>query len=206
MNYKHLIAASALAVSATSAAQEVDTSDWKKFELDNGIGLIDHVYLVVHDDITGGCWSNINAVKNRVRAKLSQANISVYDEHLAFYDGYYALLEITGTGYRSGGMCVGMIDYAVYADAQGEILNFATNREWSYPVQAVLFERLSVANNPNNLNQQFLSTVDSATDEIIGDIYEGRRIDGVGYALSIILKDRATTQEELQDFLERNEE
>src|SRR5690606_34267750 len=41
------------------------------------VGLIDAVELEVVDEVSNNCWTNVSAVKSRVRAELERSNIAV---------------------------------------------------------------------------------------------------------------------------------
>ena len=50
---------------------------------EDALGLIHNVHLSVNDRVTGGCWTNIESIKQKTRLTLEQSGISVYLEPLS---------------------------------------------------------------------------------------------------------------------------
>ncbi|WP_141440130.1 hypothetical protein [Vreelandella titanicae] len=172
--------------------------------VDDSLGLLHNVHVNVFDDVDGGCWTNVDAVENRVISKLEQAGVRTYDEHLAFYNGFSALLSVSALGYRDGSStCIGYLTYDIKKLADTEF-NRANDEPFSVKVVGVIYEKGQLLSGGGNLNDRLLSQVDSWTDELIAKIYKGRRQGDVAHLIEAMqdLTEEPLTEVRFQELLE----
>tara|TARA_R100001230_G_C5672407_1_gene177488 strand:+ start:723 stop:1355 length:633 start_codon:yes stop_codon:yes gene_type:complete len=170
--------------------------------IEDSIGLVHNVHIIVSDQVDGGCWTNVDAIENRLVSKLEQAGIRTYDERLAFYDGFSAMLSVSVVGYRSStANCVGYLEYDV-----SKLANSEFNRASGVPVYiesiGVLFGKGQLLSG-GVLNDRLLSQVDSWTDELIASIYTKRRDLDVAHLMEAMpnLTEEPLTEAELEEFV-----
>ncbi|QNI03060.1 hypothetical protein HXW73_09015 [Halomonas sp. SH5A2] len=136
---------------------------------DDALGLVHNAYIEVIDDVTGGCWTNSNSIKQKARLTLEQSGISVYDEPLATRFPISANVLITAHGKRSSSStCFGTIEVKVADTASRFLGDIALVGDVHY------FESGYIAIGPS-LNNQFLEAAESSVNELAADILSGRR-------------------------------
>lgn len=146
---------------------------------DESLGLLHNVSLSVNDNITGGCWTNAEAIKQKTRLTLEQSGISVHLQPMASRYPYNGDLQISAFGGRSAaGRCLGHIEIAIVdigirtmanADLVGEIVYFSD----------------SAIAAGEDLNDQFASHVEKATNELAATILSSRRHEKVAPLLEL---------------------
>ena len=144
------------------------------------LGLIHHIYVYTNDQVTGGCWTNVDAVLNRAKAKLEQAGIATYGEPFFLYNPFAVTLEISATGYKLDAVraCVGALRMQIMYDARE---NFGskqtTGKIWSVTGGLSPFQFGTIFNSATDrtLNEQILELVDQEIDKLIVAILSGRR-------------------------------
>lgn len=192
-----------LLIALFCASTNADTSTPTRYiSSDVAIGILHNAHVVILDGVTDGCWTNIEAVRNRAKAKLEQAGIRTYDERLAFQNGFTARLVISGDGFRAGSVCVGTIRYSVRATVDNRFGDSeSTGTVWSVEQDAVMFSKGGIATDGDNLNSVFLSNIDSYTDELISTIYSARRDEDVKNLIDALpnLMDEPMTEERFME-------
>lgn len=136
---------------------------------DKALGLVHNAYIEVRDDVTGGCWTNSEAIKQKARLTLEQSGISVYEEPLATSFPVSADIYISAYGQRSASsVCYGSIEVTVADTASRYLGEVALVGDVSY------FKSAYVAFGAN-LNNPFSEAAESSINELAADILSGRR-------------------------------
>jgi hypothetical protein len=192
---------------SSMAASFGHAQDVEYINYEDAIGLIHNVHVYIVDNVSGGCWTNLNAVENRVTAKLEQAGVRTYNERLAFLNGVSVQLYIEPTGYRTNsGLCVGSLAYSIGANASQTIGDVeSTGTTWSVSRMSTIYQNGVTFSGPNNFNSDILEAVDSYTDELIGKIHKGRRAEAVRNLLSTfpVLISEPMTHAEFERIVQR---
>ena len=132
------------------------------------LGLIRNIGLIIDDQVTGKCWTNINQIKQKTKLALEQSGIRVYGEALASISPFSINLKFDGLGGRtSAESCLGsMTIYTL------KVLE----HDWKVQIQykASNFTRSAVIKGYKNLNNQFMSYSQEVVSELIADIITGR--------------------------------
>lgn len=103
------------------SAQAEDQIDWLDevdkapphertyFGFSEALGLVSGVTLTVTDDVTDGCWTNVTAVENRIRADLERSRIPVVErqDELEVSNVFAPDLHFRVYGEDDGGACIG---------------------------------------------------------------------------------------------------
>lgn len=125
--------------------------------------------VAIHDDTSGGCWTNMKEAKDYAEAKLDIAGADLsYVSDDVTYAGKRTKFFISVFGYRmSDGVCVGhaeiqiggflVTDIWTQSRAAAGHLNVVGHLDFSK------YTRL--LRNPNNVNNEVLDTVKSAIEE-----------------------------------------
>ena len=148
----------------------------------DSLGLVHNASIAVYDDVSGGCWTNAEAIKQKARLTLEQSGISVYLEPLSTRYPAAAAIYIEAFGERAAdSTCYGSIEVGVSDTASrmigdthlmGEINYF---RETSAAIGYTLNEQFSraVEENINKLAAEILSTRrNEKVESIIGEYGE----------------------------------
>jgi hypothetical protein len=141
------------------------------------IGLISAVELRTHDQVEDGCWTNVSAVSARVRAELERAEVPVYQEPLSSNWLLTPVLELSALGYRTpSGHCLGTISIKLRYTANYEMGSLAfTQKIYSIPLWAVMWENRYLVSGGQSLNSQFLEVAQEFADLLTADIIQARR-------------------------------
>lgn len=133
-----------------------------------GIGLIERVKLVVNDNVSGGCWTNANSVKQKIRLTLEQSGIGVESDVGILFEPKNARVTVTVSGKRVQGTCYSAYDFKVmrFAEERLGIVRIA--------VPADLFSRNGAASG-ENVNAQVLSSMTEFANEFAADVLKERR-------------------------------
>lgn len=133
------------------------------------LGLIRNIGLIIDDQVTGKCWTNVNQIKQKTKVALEQSGIRVYGEELASISPFSTNLKINGLGGRSSAeSCFGsMTIYTLKA----------LEHDWKVQIEyaASNFTRSAVIKGYRSLNNQFMSYSEEVVSEFIADIIKGRR-------------------------------
>ena len=166
---KVLVALIAL-VSVNVYAQDNEYAPSKYVEFTDSLGLIKNVHLVINDQVEGMCWTNINQVKQNARLTLEQSGISVYDEPLMIISPLSTNLIIAGHGRRSyDNGCYGNIELSSYRIVDIAFGNISVERI------GINFKRSMIVSSEKNLNDLFVSSVDTLVSMFCSDVIAGRR-------------------------------
>lgn len=143
-------------------------ADVKSLSIHQSRGLIKQVRLVVKDNVTGNCWTNVNHVKQNSRWKLEQSHIAVEDPIDPDSQPTNALMYVYGVGRRVRGNCFGSIDVELTR------LDGARYSDTRIITEVRLFRCGSFAWG-SSLNDSIAATVDECVAEFAGDVLEYRR-------------------------------
>lgn len=140
------------------------------------VGLIRAVELIIDDQVDGGCWTNLSAVRARLRAELERSNVAVFTEPLASYNVLSPQVSFSVLGYRvNANLCVGHANMRVAYRAHTELGSVTnTGTVFEFLAQAVIWERNSILSS-TSLNDQLLGFSSEWVDELVGDIAASRR-------------------------------
>ena len=164
------------------------------FLSDESLGLLYNVSLSVNDDITGGCWTNAEAIKQKTRLTLEQSGISVHLQPMASRYPYNADLRISAFGRRGAAGCFGYIEVAI-VDVGVRVIGNA-----DLAGGLVYFSDSAVATG-GSLDDQFASFVEGTTNELAATILSSRRHEKVAPLLELYgeqLKARPMTWDEFK--------
>jgi len=167
-------------------------------EVEESLGLIRSVYLVVDDQVDDKCWTNSDQIKQKTRLTLEQSGIRVYEEPLFIISPFSSNIVISGLGQRTeSGICFGNIEVNSYR----EIFTDFSNTSIKY--YGSNFSRSSVAISSRNLDVSFLSSVDTFISQFSSDVFAGRRNEQVG---KVLKKSGDTTPVTMSEFTKIFEE
>ena len=117
------------------------------------------VEVVIADDATNGCWTNLGEVKHYTEAKLSLSGARIEDIGYAILDDEAYWFTVAVTGYRiENGVCVGSIGTTLYSGmAHNNVVHFAYVHDSEY---------VASTRSGSNLNNQVLDLVAKSIREI----------------------------------------
>ena len=141
-------------------------------EAEQSLGLIQVVELAMEDQVEGGCWTNVERVKQRARLALEQSGIKVYTEPLFHVAPFTTRLSVSALGKRGGGVCFG--DVVVRASGRS-FLRWGENEEFAIETMSVNFSKRAIFVNPRSLDGQILEAVDTFVSEFAADVIANRR-------------------------------
>jgi len=182
-----LIAICCLAVVASFAAahaQESQSGQKKPLYVDReeAVGLARGVYLVVEDQATGKCWTNIKRGHDDAKLLLEQNGIVIFPEPLAAYTVFNPAVQILVLATRSeSGFCVGKINVNVY-HASEQV--YGESSEYIVSTLGQLWSRSAIMGNDTNLNDQILDWIDTMMTEYAADVVKKRQGSAVKKMLS----------------------
>ncbi len=161
------------------SAQDMGIRSGKFINVDQSVGLIKNIVLLVEDKVSGGCWTNVDQVKEQVRRSLEESGLQVYDEPLLILSPLSSNLVITVDGSRSSeGICFGNIQMASYRS----VLTLFEGAQIQY--QGVNFSQNTAAYHRKSLNAPFLKAVDAHTAAFTASIMTNRKVPGVAATLA----------------------
>lgn len=165
-------------------------------EPSDAIGLFDAVRLQIEDQISDGCWTNVAAVKSRIRAELERSNIAVYDEVLFSHTARTPIVLITGVGGRNDNLCIGNFKISIYGFDYAEFGSLASSNHVFKVLAEHVYWRRSVIQSGRSLNDMILRKAQQWIDEFVGERASVMRSEAV--------KDFRTTLPDLQFITERD--
>lgn len=122
--------------------------------LEQSLGLVKNVFLLVDDKVTDQCWTNSEQVKEEASQAIKQLGISIYEEPLLIMSPFSINLAINALGARANdGRCIGSIELESYRS----ILSSYGGSKIRY--RASNFSQSSVVSSSKNLNKVFLAEV-----------------------------------------------
>ena len=141
---------------------------------DKSVGLIDSVYLTIDDEVVDGCWTNVEAVRNRLRYRLEAENLTVFMGNNIPDSQRNPMLTFSLVGFRSHKMCIVSYDMDLETISQSEygqeeddnrVVIFSFGSLWSE--SGVFID--------TNANRKILKLADSLADQLLADILSARR-------------------------------
>lgn len=163
MKNQNLIAIAFFAAIPTASNAE---SIWS----DESLGLIKHVSINIQDDVTGGCWTNMNSIKQSARLKLEQSGVNVYSEQLPGDTPFAYNIDIYGSGMRrDSSTCVG--SFAIRISSLGYV---EFDSELEIAGSTLIFDAGAVGYGPT-LNKNFKEIADSQITQLSAEIISQRR-------------------------------
>ena len=147
-----------------------------ELSINQSLGLIKTVKLVVKDNVTGNCWTNVSHVQQNTRWKLEQSSIAVEKEVDFTARPANALVYVYGAGRRVRGTCFGSIDVEVTR------LDRSTYRDTSLTTEVRLY-RCGSFGWGSSINDTITSTVDECIAELAADVLRARRDPAVRKAM-----------------------
>lgn len=142
----------------------------KFITISQSVGLIKHVFLLVDDQVSGGCWGNAQQLREQVKQSLEQKGLRVYDEPLLITSPLSSNLLISGQGSRGErGICFGSIRLESYRSV---LSNFEGAKVQH---QAYNFSAGSMADGRKNLDAVFLEAAEKHTAAFVAEIAAGRQ-------------------------------
>jgi hypothetical protein len=167
------------------------------------LGLIRATHLIVTDQVSDGCWTNVSAVEAKMRAALERATVAVYLEPLATYNVLSPQITLNVLGYRTdNGLCVGHASMAVEV-LSGEDLGSFQYTGAIFKIMSIgrLWDRATLFSGPS-LNDQLLSQAEEWIDTLTADIFAAKRSDATQRFLSVWNKEMPTTKADFDKMLE----
>ncbi|WP_417275603.1 hypothetical protein [Celeribacter halophilus] len=147
---------------------------------DKTAGFVRYVYIVMDDQVGGGCWTNVDSVKAKLRLALERDGIGVLNEAPAFYSPAVVVLAFQGLGVRAdSGVCAGnfSLDIGRYSSSRwgGDYgttpFNFSAWHEfWSTSTIFI---------SGQNHNSQVVEFAEGALTRFLGDYFAAKRSDEV---------------------------
>ncbi|WP_288367473.1 hypothetical protein [uncultured Marinobacter sp.] len=164
---------------------------------EDALGLIHNVHLSVNDRVTGGCWTNIESIKQKTRLTLEQSGISVYLEPLSTTFPLAANISIEAFGDRTSySTCYGSLSISVVSSANRNFRGVTLIAEGRY------FHRNYVAIG-NSLNEQFSEASETAINELSATIISKRRNELVKELITLYGEILTATPETMSEMFER---
>ncbi|MFG6159614.1 hypothetical protein ACGTNG_12480 [Halomonas sp. 1390] len=137
------------------------------------LGLIHNASIEVFDDVTGGCWTNAEAIKQKARLTLEQSGVSVYLEELSENYPYSASIYIEAFGKRSSSSaCFGSIEVGIQDTSSRSIGE-------SYLLGSINFYRQRSVAMGRSLNEPFSNSVEESINKLAAEIISNRRNENV---------------------------
>lgn len=145
---------------------------------EKSVGLVESVNLIVIDEVGGGCWTNVKAVKNRLRYRLQAENISVNMADSSPISAKNPILTLSLVGFRSNRMCV--VSYDLDLETASRSKYGLKNSDSQVIVSTVgsLWSESGVLIS-NETNKKILELVDSLADQLLADILSARKDEAV---------------------------
>ena len=126
---------------------------------------LDNLVVTVQDNVDGGCWTNVKAVKTQIELILRQSNIKVVENP----DEADAAFLMSAWGKRTEGVCFGGFGW--------NVLRFVwvrVGRGEGY-APAHLWQRTSAAISNSTLNSLILNSTEEVTREFANTYLKGKQ-------------------------------
>lgn len=175
-------------------AQDVPGMLWGS----ESLGLVHNASIEIFDDVSGGCWTNAEAIKQKARLTLEQSGISAYLEPLATRYPYAAAVHIDAFGQRaSDSRCFGAIEVGVTDTAARTIGE-------TYLVGDLYYFQERATAIGSSLNDQFATHAEESINKLAAEILSNRRNETVAALIAEheeALSARPETSEEMMNRL-----
>jgi len=139
---------------------------------DESLGLIHFIEIHVDDQVSGGCWTNVNQIRKNVRLKLEQSGIETAKK-LLWEGPYGATLIIDVIGYRTEktNVCVGYLNVSL-VNYRAE--SFGYYGEYEIYRRYLLYQKAGIMTSGDNLNTMIKKDVDGYVSELAAKIIRNR--------------------------------
>ncbi|MFC4353034.1 hypothetical protein ACFOW6_15905 [Fodinicurvata halophila] len=177
------VLSTALILNAREALGQESESTYPTYiSLEESLGLIQNVHLEVVDDVEGGCWTNVETVRQKARLAFEQSDIRVYQEPLASTSLFTPKFLINTVGWRTErGTCVGTMNVRSISRVYTEL---GKQEEFNVGVNSISFEYQATMTSIDNLNTTILDSTEQATSKFIADIISNSRNKNVSQLLN----------------------
>lgn len=137
------------------------------------LGLVRAVFFEVQDHVSGGCWTNVSAVRQSVESSLRQVGISVYDEPLVYDPPFSIRLVVAGFGNRVGadGSCGVTLTFTAFSPG---LVTSHQGRGPQMRLDAVLFDRKGMLLG-SRLDERIAGQVEGWVGDFGAAVLAGRR-------------------------------
>lgn len=173
---KNAIVFSAFILNVVFAAESLaQNADKDPIAINDLLGLVSRVDLVVDDQVSDGCWTNSSTVKSKVQLIFEQSNIPV--QEYALHLVWQPQVTLFALGGRSGnGMCAVTASLQVYAWSAARLPTFES--ELLTTVTLASFSDTGIFTNSSNANGQLTDFFEGAASELAANIISARRSAG----------------------------
>lgn len=150
---------------------------WLTVSRTKGVGLMESAYLLVNDDVSGGCWTNIQAVKDRIRYRLESEGISVSQEEFLITTPKNPIIVFSVFGDRFVGRCGASYRLEVLVPAASS--SWGTGSKVNVAIRGLMplwvnSGRLTSAVDAK-ANGQLINSADSLMDSLLADVLSSRK-------------------------------
>lgn len=154
---------------------------------EEALGLVRAVELQVSDQVDGGCWTNAEAVKARLRVELERSGIAVFDEPLAFRTATAPVLELVVLGYRIDKQgCIATAQMQVKYPVRDYMGSLGyTGSVFAVSGISVLWGTSVIMNSGSKVDDMVLSNAQEWVDTLNADISKARRSTSAAQFLSV---------------------
>lgn len=170
---------------------------------EQSLGLLKYTHIELVDDTKGDCWTNLNTVREDTTLALEQSDIGVSSEELFTFPVDVFSIKITVLGNRiPNGVCIGAVTFKVQTRGYLEL----GDTDISVDLTTSVMTQLSVAINPDNLNDSISRMVKNSVTNLTTTVLANRRDPTVAEIDSVVEKVDPITQKDFENYLRQTNE
>lgn len=184
---------SSVIFSQTAFAQDAPKILWGS----ESLGLVHNVSIEIFDNVSGGCWTNAEAIKQKARLTLEQSGISTYLVPLSAGYPFAAAIHVDAFGQRAAdSSCFGSIEVGVTSTASRTLGD-------TYLVGDLYYFQERATAVGVNLNESFANYVEEKINKLASEILSYRRNEHVEALIAEHGEALSATPETHEEMMER---
>lgn len=146
----------------------------------DALGLIEFSELSLNDMVEGGCWTEGERTKTKIRLMFQQKGLQVIDYKAAFYGYDVVLSELTALGVRTkAGICAVNAEFRVVTRSFSNIGTTFYNDSYTAVGMVELFSSNTLLTGAGDLDDELDRFFDRAVSEFLAKRYFARGSDSV---------------------------
>lgn len=158
----------------------------KVLRIEDSLGLIKNVSLMIEDEISGQCWTNSDKIRQQSKLILEQSELKVYEEPLFIISPFSVNLVISALGERSGeGRCFGSFRIESFR----QTLTHYNGVKIQYRAANFTQNMVASGSGRGNLNDHFLEAADNFVSMFSSQVTAARKLPLVS---DVIEQDKTT--------------
>ncbi len=165
----------AIGLALPSPALTQSDAGFEFLDRDQTLGFVTFAEIALNDDVTGGCWTNADSIRARIRLLFEQNDIETID-NISFNSMSAPFVSVSAFGFKNGSLCIVSAEFSVLA--RGTSYWDASERDGNYWLVAHVNQMYSsqhLFSGPNPVNDDISDWFEGQASNFLASVLASRR-------------------------------